>query len=139
MSQTVPEHLVERVRAELKLEPSVLADAYRVARLDQSGSDYYLMVFGKPGQSVAVAAVGANGEIQSSARLPGTAGHSSLDVNEARRRSGLVGSTEARLVWRPCQASRSSLYPLWEIRSGPHRVYVDFQGVVWKDLECSRA
>ena len=53
---------------------------------------------------------------------------------DARARAGRAGAA-VRLVWRPSRASRSPLYPIWEVKAGSDLVYVDMTGRVWQDLE----
>jgi streptogramin lyase len=85
---------------------------------------------------VGIAAVdAASGDVTESASLPGTEPHELLDAAAALERSGLSPDRRAQLVWRPSAASRSPLYPLWQIGDGGETVYVDQQGRVWSSLD----
>ncbi|MGH3104478.1 MAG: hypothetical protein ACRDN6_10345 [Gaiellaceae bacterium] len=138
MSQSglTPGRALERARAELGIEASVNGEAELVDRIDEDGVAYFLIVFGEPTSSIAVAAIDrAGGGLLSSARLPGAGPHRSVNAAEAIERAGLEGSSTARLVWKPSRQSRSPLYPLWEVRAAEGTVYVDEQGRVWPELE----
>jgi hypothetical protein len=136
MPELSPETAVARARGALGLPASVTGRAWRTRRLDRPGDAYYLVVFGPEDAAVAVAAVDArSGEVQSSARLPGAAPLPVVDAARALELAGVGDGAQAELVWRPCRASRSPLYPLWEVRSGADPVYVDQQGKLWPQLD----
>lgn len=129
------EEAISRGRSALRIAESVLAQAWRIARLDRAGEVYYLVVFGEKNASMAVAAVHAErGDVETSARLPGLRPHLSIEATSAKHLAGAGDSSIASLVWRPCSASRSPLYPLWEIRDESGCVYVDQQSRVWHAL-----
>jgi hypothetical protein len=97
--------------------------------LDRSGEVYYLVVFGEPGRTIAVAAVnGASGDIESWARSSGAREHLEVDEAQARRLCRAPASANAELIWKPGRLSRSPLYPIWEVRAGRDVCYVDQQG-----------
>ena len=124
-----------RARAALNLLDTVPGHAWHVRRLDREDDAYYLVVFGELDAAIAVVAVGAErGEVRTSARLPGRLPHLTIDAAQARARTNMGSDAQAELVWMPSRASRSPLYPLWEIQSGGRVVYVDHQGVTWVDL-----
>lgn len=136
MPELPPEEAIERARTNIGLDRSVPARAFHTRRLDKPGQAYYLVIFGESAGAVALGAVDAgSGAIQVTARLPGASAHLSIDGDQARRLAGLPEPAGAELVWRPCRASRSCLYPLWEIRSGSQTIYVDQQGGAWSDLD----
>lgn len=96
---------------------------------------YYLVVLGEERAPVAVGTVNrATGDVGSSARLAGLGPHLEVDAALARTLAGAPEKARAELVWRPSAASRSPLYPVWEVElpSGP--VYVDQAGSVRHDL-----
>jgi hypothetical protein len=127
-----PADATGRARAALGLDEHVLAHALLVHGLERHG-DYYLVVAGTPDAAVGVATVDASsGEVGTRARLPGRGPHLTVTAGDAGTLAGLGGEPATRLVWRPSAASRSPLYPLWEVE-GPHGpVYVDQQGGVWR-------
>ncbi|HXN47460.1 MAG TPA: hypothetical protein VN893_12515 [Bryobacteraceae bacterium] len=112
------------------------ARASYVARLDQLGAGYYLVIFGEEVGAVGVAAIdGETGDVSSHARLAGTRAH--LPITAARALelgdAGAFGSP--RLVWRPCRASQAMLSPIWEIQTAGGPVYVNQQGRRWTQLD----
>jgi streptogramin lyase len=130
---TSDEAAVEARRA-LGVGPKVKATVSRVTRLDREGEAYYLVVLGNDHAAIGVAAVKAdNGDIMGSARLAGTQPHLSVDASRAAQIANL-GNAAAELVWQPCQASRSPLYPFWRLASGPRSVFVDQQEKCWDRL-----
>ena len=127
---------IARARGRLELSDRTPARAVLVARKDPPGGAYYLVVVGDPGAVFGVAAVDASsGEVTQWATLPGAGRHSLLDRDAAIERTGAPSARRAVLVWRSSPASRSPLYPLWEIDTGDQIVYVDHAGRVWSSLE----
>ena len=103
-------------------------------RLD-TDAQYYLIVAGAPDALVGVAIVDARtGEIQSSATLSNATGQWLLDERDVIATAGLTTPVRLRLVWAPSQASRSPLYPLWEVSNKDGRVFVDVSGRRWDAL-----
>jgi hypothetical protein len=136
MTEIAADEGISRARSQLNLEQRTPARAWRVQRLDRPGKAYYIIVFGDARAAVAVAAVAAgSGEVLTSAALPGTGPHFSVDADEAVQKAAFKKDARAELVWRPCRFSLSPLYPFWQVRSGTKTVYVDQQGVVWEVLE----
>lgn len=128
-----PEEAVRRAKDALGAGASTPAHALAVRRLDRSGEMYYLVEIGDPGAAVGVAMVDAgSGEIGVRAALPGTQAHLMVDAAAAEE---LAGGTGAECVWMPCRASRSPLYPLWEVKTARGVRYVDQQRQVWDRLE----
>jgi hypothetical protein len=128
------EEAIAQARAALKLDQTIPARAWHTRRLDRPARPYYLVIFGAE-QAVGVAAVDAtSGEIQAMARLPGSTSHPMLTAGQAMAVVTGDQPAVAQLVWQPCYASRSLLYPLWEVRAAGERVYVDQQGKVWREL-----
>jgi hypothetical protein len=129
-----PEEAILRAREALRLPASAPAQAFRVDRLDPPGLPYFLVLLAIGGRDRHVALIDARtGALDQSADLSG-AGHAMLSMEQAIAISKLGGCTAARLVWRPCRASYSPLYPIWEIASPSERRYVDQQGRVWDVL-----
>ena len=130
------DELISRTRVELGLDASVNAKAWRVQRIDRENQAYYLITFEENNVEIAIAAVNAlTGTIQNSATLAEGGSPLSIDSEQATMIAGFVDYAEANLVWKPCRASLSPLYPLWEIRTVSETVYVDQQGIVWPALE----
>lgn len=110
--------------------------SYVVTRIDRPGEAYHLLVFGPAATPIAVAATDGDGaRVLSHAELSGVARHLSVDAERARTVAGVGPDAGAELVWRPCRASRSPLYPLWRVRKNGSAVYVDQQGQTWSHLE----
>jgi len=131
---------VSSARATLHLAADVQAHAWTVASMPPGARDFVLVVFGEPAAATAIATVDrASGEVLESARLPGREPHALMPASEAMRRAGFGADTQARLVWGPSQASHSPFYPLWELREGSHRAWVEsVRGTVWRTLEALR-
>jgi hypothetical protein len=123
-----------RAAAAAGFNAAAAASRYRVERLD-GGHAYYLLVFGAQGAPGAIVSVDAvSGEIASTARLARVDAPWVLAEETAIELAHLPGPATARLVWAPSRASRSPLYPLWEIAAGVRRVFVDGAGKVWDEL-----
>lgn len=131
---------VSSARAALHLAADVQAHACAVAPMAPRTRDFVLVVFGEAEAATAIATVDpTSGEVLESARLPGRESHALMPASEAIRRAGFGADTQARLVWGPSQASRSPFYPLWELRNGSDRAWVEsVRGSVWRTLEASR-
>ena len=135
MPELSHDEAIARARIDLSLDIMVAARAWRVRRLDRPADAYYLVVFGEDNAAVAVAAVGvARGEIRNSALLPGRGPHLVTDDSQAITRAGADDDVQVELVWQPCRASRSPLYPFWQIRTPAGTLYVDQHGSVWQEL-----
>lgn len=135
MSEIDRNEAITAARGAIGLDQSVAARAWRVRRLDRPGESYFLVIFGTDDASVGIVAADAvTGEMLVSAALSGTGPHSLLDARDAVAAAGLDGLTTYELVWRPCQATRSMLYPLWRIEGAGREVYVDQSGKVWNEL-----
>ncbi|HJQ34949.1 MAG TPA: hypothetical protein VJ866_22560 [Pyrinomonadaceae bacterium] len=136
MAELSAEEAVAAARRELGLDGGAAGSALRVRRLDREGAAYYLVMFGDDHATVAVAALDADdGRLESAARLPGRTAHLSVGRERARELAGLGQTARAELVWAPCRATRSQLYPLWEVSDGGARVFVDQRGGVWRSLD----
>ena len=113
--------------------------AWRVERLDRPGEAYFLVVFGNEQRSLGVATVdAASAVVDSSARLDGRGVHRVLDAGAAAAAvsgSDAATATPPRLVWRSCPASRSPLYPLWEVGTNSTPLFVDQRGRIWSSLD----
>jgi hypothetical protein len=134
--QNLEARAILAARQALKLETEAEARVYRVHHLDRNG-DYLFIEFGPAAGVVAVATVDVIGEVMGFTRLPGVGPH--LGVTRARALE-IAGATEAKasqaqLVWRPCRASQSPMYPFWAVKVGGVIVYVDQSGRVWLQLE----
>jgi hypothetical protein len=110
------------------VEPSGAPRAYPVRRLDRPDSTYYLVLL-----EDAVAAV----DVESDHVLSwAKAARPTLVVDRDRARDLAALGQEAAvgLVWQSSVASRSPLYPFWEVRRGEEVVYVDQQRKLWREL-----
>jgi hypothetical protein len=126
MTTVSEDDAVARLRAAVDASDSVEGRAWRVRRLDRPGEAYYLVVLGDDNASVAVGTVGAmTGDIGSWAQLAGHGPHLAVDLARARALAGADESAAGELVWRPSPASKSPLYPVWEITLPSGAVYVD--------------
>jgi hypothetical protein len=133
VADLTPARAISLARAHAGLDESVKGRAWRVRRLDRPDEAYYLVVLGEDAAAVAVATVSAStGDVGESARLSGRSQHLEVDASRARSLVGADEAAQAELVWRPGVASRSPLYPLWEVTGPAERIYVDQQGKVWR-------
>ena len=127
---------IARALERLALSDATPARAVLVSRLEPPEGAYYLVVLGDPSAALGIAAVDASsGEVTQWATLAGDAPHLLPDREAAIQRAGASSARRAELVWRSSPASRSPLYPLWEIDTGDEVVYVDHAGQVWPSLE----
>lgn len=132
MPEIPPEEAIAQAHDHLAMGDLYTARAWHVRRLDRGEGNYFLVILEHGGAAIAIAAVGTNeGDVQSWSRLSESASHPISDVTAAADRMGLPQGWRAELVWQPCQASRSPLYPLWEIRTEGRTLYVDQGGTVW--------
>ncbi len=139
MGEITSEEAIDRVREGLGVPPDVPGRAWHVRLLQRPGEAYWLVVLGRVDASVGVACVDpVTGEVWTSAELPGRAGHVTVDAAQAKSLAAPGAPAEAEMVWMPCAASRSPLYPLWEIKTSDAVRYVDQQGRVWPDLRPGR-
>ena len=129
---------IETARQKLTLGPSVAVSSWRISHLGPRGEDFFLLVFHKDHHDVGIAAVGIRtNEIMTSATLPGDGSHPILSVEQALSKLHPRSSEgfRAELVWKPCRASRSPLYPIWRLWSSTEELFVDQCGQVWQHLE----
>jgi len=125
---------IARARAELELDDDIPAEAVQIRRLDPPSEAYFLVTLGEPETVIAVATIGAStGAVGTAAVLSGHGPQLMVDASRARALAGASASAGATLVWRPSRASRSPLYPLWEVEHEGVFVYVDQQENVWAD------
>ncbi len=119
-------------------EAAVLATDL-VERLD-AGNPYFLVTLGEPDGAGSVVMVDAiTGEVMSSARLERIDHHRLPSREVAIKCAAYPDDASGRLVWAPSRATRSPFYPLWELKAGAERVYVDMDGKVWAMLERGQA
>jgi hypothetical protein len=131
---------IASARTALGLDVREPATSWSVGRMREGGSDFVLVVFGPADHASAIAAVDpVSGEVIEAARLPGRERHTLITADEAILRAGFGPDTKARLVWDPSPASQSRFYPLWQLQSAGHRVWVDsVRGEVWQTLNARR-
>ena len=136
MAEFTETEAIFNAKSKLGISESILGRAWLVQRLDRVVDAYYLIVFGEGEAAIAVAAIDAQiGVVQASALLSGGGSPLNIDAEQAIAIARLGGPVQARLVWKPCRASLSPLYPFWELRTTEETVYIDQQGTVWRDLE----
>ena len=127
---------IARARKLLDIRSQVTARAFRTRRLDQPQGAYYLVLFGEDDATTAVATIDAvSGEAMSSAKLPGRGPHLCINQAQAIDLAGKGKDVHAEMVWKPSRATRSPLYPLWEVHDGTESVFVDQQGSLWQELD----
>ena len=120
---------ISRVRSQLGIGSLTSARAWRIRRVDYPGEAYYLVVFGEVKAAIGVAAVDAiRGEVMNSAVLPGKRPHFAIDAKTAVQLSGFPIDAHVELIWKPCRASLSPLYPIWQVSSKDKTLYIDQQG-----------
>lgn len=126
---------IDLARRSLGLDLTVPARVFEVTRLDQTERSYFLVIFGEEGASVAISAVDIKcADIQTSAVLNGERPHLAITSDAAVRVVASTSATQTDLVWQPCEASLSPLYPLWRVRSANSTSYVDLNGKIWRSL-----
>ena len=129
---------IAAARAALREPPAVQATALPVTRLDVAGQCYWLVILGDDDAVVGVAAIAEDtGAVMAAARV---GGRRHLDVNAARAiELARMGQASAHLVWRPCQASLSPLYPFWRVTGARRTRFVDQREKCWDWLPQARA
>jgi hypothetical protein len=139
MTNLTPDEAAVVARQAVGASAAVKARAWRVVRLDRIGESYFLVVLGDDRAAVAVAAIRADtGETMTLARLEGIRQHFLVDAARALQLANLSNAS-AELVWQPCQASLSPLYPFWCVTSATRSVFVDQQERCWDRLSAARA
>jgi hypothetical protein len=131
---------VDAARSRLGIGADEPARSWKVGRLASGARAFFLVVFGAHERATGVAAVDAETlDVRESARLPGRGAHAVMSADAARAIAGLDDASEATLVWEPSAASRSPLYPLWQLRGADASVWVDaVRGVVFRSLDPNR-
>lgn len=133
------EEAIHNAKSKLGFEESTPGRAWRVRRLDRPSEAYYLVQLGESNAAVGIATVDTyTGEVGVYASLPGVGAHMAVDVQLAIELGGGGEAAQAELVWMPCRASKSPLYPLWEVKTLGVVKYVDQQRRVLDKLEPAR-
>jgi hypothetical protein len=128
---------IASARKALGLAPTVTAIVHRVVRLDRAAEGYDLVVFGDEDAALGVAAVADTGAVMSAARV---FARRHLVINAVRAvQVAKLGEASAELVWKPCQVSRSALYPFWRVTGTGGTRFVDQQERCWDRLAEARA
>jgi hypothetical protein len=134
MTRITVSEALERARAWFGLPQAAEGEVSLVHRLD-GGADYYLVSLRDGNRTAAVANVdAATGDIRESAKIGNGSSPIQITAERAAKISGVRAVKTVELVWQPCRATRSPLYPVWRV-SGDIVVYVDQQGKVWRDLK----
>jgi hypothetical protein len=106
--------------------------------MDRAGEFYYLVLIeAKSGEASLAMVGGQNGAVDSFASVQPGQSMAPISPDRAARLANLDPADEIELVWMPCNASRSPLYPLWRIRRGEDLRYVDQRGVVFTEVRTS--
>jgi hypothetical protein len=125
---------IMRAQHVLGFGDAITSRAWPVHRLDRPNDFYFLVELAEKNTAGAVATVnGVSGEVTHSAALRREA-HLKTP-QELLGKENLGAGAEIKLVWRPCDASRSPLYPLWQIRTNENLFYLDQNGHRWDRLE----
>jgi hypothetical protein len=113
---------------------------WRVHRLDRKEGDYYLvqLYMGETKSALAVVDI-RSGAVNITAQLSSSRTHIAVDIQMAKRLAGADELSQAKLVWMPSPASKSPLYPFWQITMPDGVVrYVDQQKNVLTSLQTDR-
>ena len=109
-------------RKSIGLEGGTQVSAFRVTRLDQPGQWYYLLVFGEPEATLALASVnGTSGELENWVRTSGTRGH--VEVGAPRLCDAglgdlpaILGVRDGPVDWPHTPPTRSSTNLMLDLR-----------------------
>jgi hypothetical protein len=127
---------IQKSRDALGLDKSIPSAAYNVINLNKQGGDYYLVIFGEPNASVAIATLdGQDLTIKTSAILSGTNAHLTIDRDQALARANNKAVHSLELVWKPCKLSKSPLYPIWRVHTSNGIIYIGQSGELSQDLD----
>ncbi len=130
-------HAIHIARSVVNLDPGLTADVFPVRRLD-SKDDYFLIIFRDKEYSYGLVIIGIrSGEVKNSARIKSRLPYLTVDKSRALHLASLKSPAQAELVWKPCQASRSPLYPIWRVWSSNKEAFIDQGGRIWKELSDS--
>jgi hypothetical protein len=125
----------EIARNKLGLPAETPGRAWLISRLDLPDAHYWLVALGPPQTEYSLAAVDAlDGSLMNWAILEKPQVFTLLTPQEAVRRTMQRGAYPVRLVWQPCQASHSPLYPIWEVQTDERTLYINQQGGVFQEL-----
>jgi hypothetical protein len=128
------EDAIARAREALGVPASAPAEALRVERLDRPGGAYFLVLLPREGDGHIATIDADTGAPDQYASVTEPDRHLSVSREQAIAAANLGRRSSARLVWLPSRASRSPLYPLWEISAGDEHRYIDQQGQLWDEL-----
>ncbi|MDX6720026.1 MAG: hypothetical protein QOJ63_2280 [Solirubrobacteraceae bacterium] len=117
---------VARARAVLA-EGAGVATAMVVTRLDGHPS-YWLVTIDDVDRTLAVAAIGEDGQIVGAGRPSRAGRHVTVDAVRAREIAGAPANAASRLVWFSSRASASPLFPVWEVLRASTPAYVSLDG-----------
>ena len=108
-----------------------VATAVLVERLD-GRPPYWLVTIDDEQRTLAVAAIGQDGEIVGAGRPSAPGRHLATDAARARHLAGAASDAGVRLVWFASRASMSPLFPLWQVdRSDGSQAWVSSDGRVF--------
>lgn len=123
---------IARARAEV----AVLTDGAPIARRVGHGGPagpYWLVTLEGANRTLAVVAIGDDGSIVGAGRPARATRHVAVDAGRARELAGAAPGATAELVWWPSTASRSPLFPLWQVRVGDRDSWVALDGTVLRE------
>ena len=123
---------VREARRLLGLAPGEEGTAYRVRRLDKTGTAYFLVFT----ENHVACLDAVSGELLATARTS----RSPVTVTDraAIERTAMGADATAELVWAPGMLSQSMFDPLWAITAGGQTLYVDQRGGLWNELRAKR-
>jgi hypothetical protein len=117
---------------EVLAERAGVATAMPVARLDGHPS-YWLVTIDDVEGTLAVAAIGENGELIGAGRPSGPGRHINIDAVRAREIARVPPTAASRLVWFASRASASPLFPLWEVTRAGAPVWIAMDGTLYTE------
>ena len=136
MIKVTPDEAIHNARNRLGLDESTPGKAWQVRCLDRPSEAYYLIELGASDAAVGIATIDADtGEVGVYAALPGLGAHMAVDAQMAIELVNGKKGAQPELVWKPCSASESPLYPFWEVRTTRGIKYVNQQRRVLDKLE----
>jgi hypothetical protein len=139
MVRITPEQAIQNARTKFGFDKATHGNAWKVRRLDRPSEAYYLIELGARDAVVGIAIVDVDtGEVGVYAALPGLGVHMAVDAQMAIELANGEKGSQAELVWKPSSASKSPLYPFWEVRTTRGIKYVNQQRRVLDKLEPTR-
>lgn len=122
------------IAAEAARQSDLHSAAHIVERLDGQ-HPYALVHFGQPGEPGAAVMLDAlDGKVMACVSLVRVVEPWLISEERALEIANLSPPLDTRLVWKPCRATHSPFYPLWEISAASETVWVDQLERLWTEL-----